>query len=222
MKSNDNQIGSSQAIGGRSAEIVKAAYRLIAEKGFEGLRTREVADLVGINSATLHYYFPTKEALIQGVVRALMEELKSSRVKTDNPGALERLRAEFADIRVRLHESPEQLVVLTELSVRAWREPPIANILRYLDQGWHEHLVTILRAGVKEGTFRPNLDCSATASSMMSQLRGIGYQSKLNRERLDDLVESIRKQIEFWVLAPCQPKRIAADRRDGRRRNPKK
>src|ERR1700731_1757701 len=76
----------------RSAAIVQAAYALIVEKGFEGLRTREASDRVGINSATLHYYFPTKEALIQGVVHYLMQELQTSRAPIDQSAtALEKL-----------------------------------------------------------------------------------------------------------------------------------
>jgi len=192
---------------GRSAAVVQAAYALIVEKGFEGLRTREVAERVGMNSATLHYYFPTKEALIQGVVHHLMQELKTSRTTVDeSAGALERLRAEFADIRVRLKEAPDQLVVLTELAVRAWRDPAIAGILSYLDQGWHNHLVSILRAGVVEKTFRSDLDLDATADSMMSQLRGIGYQSKLEHGKLETLIDQIGEQIERWVLAPAAEK----------------
>jgi len=188
---------------GRSAAVVLAAYALIVEKGFEGLRTREVAERVGINSATLHYYFPTKESLIQGVVHHLMRELQTSRATADeSAGALERLRVEFADIRIRLKEAPEQLVVLTELAVRAWRDPAIAQILSYLDQGWHDHLISILRAGVAEKTFRSDLDLEATANSMMSQLRGVGYQSKLDHEKLDTLIDQIGMQIECWVLAP--------------------
>ena len=183
--------------------MVQAAYALIVEKGFEGLRTREVADRVGMNSATLHYYFPTKEALIQGVVHHLMQELRTSRATLDeSAGALEKLRAEFADIRVRLKEAPHQLVVLTELAVRAWRDPAIAEILSYLDQGWHDHLVSILQAGVAEKTFRSDLDVSAAADSMMSQLRGVGYQGKLEQERLDMLIDQISMQIELWVIAP--------------------
>ena len=38
----------------RRDELVLAAYREIAENGFEGLRTREVASAVGVNIATLH------------------------------------------------------------------------------------------------------------------------------------------------------------------------
>jgi len=191
----------------RAADVVQAAYALIVEKGFEGLRTREVAERVGMNSATLHYYFPTKEALIQGVVHHLMQELRTSRAPFDESvGALERLRAEFADIRIRLKEAPDQLVVLTELAVRAWRDPAIAEILSYLDRGWHDHLVSILQAGVAEKTFRSDLNVEAAADSMMSQLRGVGYQSKLEHEKLDALIDQIGMQIERWVLAPVAQK----------------
>jgi AcrR family transcriptional regulator len=71
-----------------------------------------------MDSATLHYCFPTKEALIQGVVQYLIEDLRSSRAAPGkHESALALLRAEFADIRLRLKQSPEQLAVLTELAV---------------------------------------------------------------------------------------------------------
>jgi AcrR family transcriptional regulator len=184
----------------RSREVVRAAYLLIAERGFEGLRTREVAERVGINSATLHYYFPTKEALIQGVVEYLMQELSTPRATPKKRrSALELLRAEFADIRLRLKESPEQLAVLTELAVRAWRDPIIAQMLQYLDGGWHGHLISILEAGISEGVFRTDLEVAATADAMMSQLRGLGYQSKLDGKKLDGVVTQIALQTEYWV-----------------------
>src|SRR5215471_16607803 len=59
----------------RRHALILAAYHSIAEKGFEGLRTRDVAATVGIHSATLHHYFPTKEALIQGVVDYAVQRL---------------------------------------------------------------------------------------------------------------------------------------------------
>ena len=64
------------------------AYQHIAEKGFEGLRVRDVATEAGINHATLLYYFPTKEALIQGVVDFLLREFQTSRVPRPADDAL--------------------------------------------------------------------------------------------------------------------------------------
>ncbi len=185
----------------RSSEVIRAAFALIAEKGMEGLRTREVAERVGINSATLHYYFPTKEALIRGVVEHLMQELRASRASPAHPqSALDLLRAEFTDIRLRLKESPDQLVVLSELAMRAWRDPVIARTLCYLDDGWRGHLISIFEAGILEGLFRTDLDPQATANALMSQLRGLGFQGKLDAERMDGLITHIARQTEFWVL----------------------
>jgi AcrR family transcriptional regulator len=39
----------------RRQELVLAAFHQIAERGFEGLRTREVAAEARVNIATLHY-----------------------------------------------------------------------------------------------------------------------------------------------------------------------
>ena len=62
----------------RRDALVRAAYNQIAERGFEGLRTREVAGGAGVNIATLHYYFPTKEKLIEGVVEHAMERFRTT------------------------------------------------------------------------------------------------------------------------------------------------
>src|SRR5690348_228687 len=60
----------------RRQSLILAAYHAIAEKGFEGLRVRDVAAQVGINGATLHHYFATKEALIQAVMEYVLERLR--------------------------------------------------------------------------------------------------------------------------------------------------
>ena len=39
----------------RREQLVLAAFHQVAEHGFEGLRTREVAAEAGVNIATLHY-----------------------------------------------------------------------------------------------------------------------------------------------------------------------
>ena len=61
----------------RRAAIARAARELIVEKGVEGLRTRDIADRVGINVATLHYHVPSKEALIELVADSLRQEFMS-------------------------------------------------------------------------------------------------------------------------------------------------
>src|SRR5213082_3276795 len=89
----------------RRRELVHAAYKQIAEGGFEGLRTREVAAEVGVNIATLHYYFPTKEALIRGVVDHAMGRFRSTLAPHGSPA--DQLRNHLRAVRKLLRDEPE-------------------------------------------------------------------------------------------------------------------
>jgi AcrR family transcriptional regulator len=182
----------------RKLEITKAAYELIAEKGFEGFRTRPVADAVGINSATLHYYFPTKNALIRGVVEHIVADLASSTLSkiSDRPVlAIDELAFEFDDVRQRMRDAPSQFIVLTELSIRAWRDPTVAHILEEGDIQWHTYLKDILGRGVAEGAFRKELDLNLTASLIIMQIRGLALYVRLDHEKFDTMAEALAVQV---------------------------
>ena len=49
-------------------KIIKAAAAVFMEKGKDGARMQEIADLAGINKALLHYYFRSKEKLFSKVL----------------------------------------------------------------------------------------------------------------------------------------------------------
>ena len=191
----------------RKSELVKIAYRLIAQNGLEGFRIRQVAAEAGIDNGTLHYHFPSKEALILRVVDYLMEDLKNNRAvgKDAEPTALDELRMEFEDIRLRLRRTPEQFIVLSDLAVRSWRDPVVAKIFRKLDDGWHAHLVALLERGIQQGIFRNNLNVPLCARAMMVALRGIGYQTRLPRRKVDELLSELAAQTERWLTADDAP-----------------
>ena len=191
----------------RKSELVEIAYRLIVQNGLEGFRIRQVASEAGIDNGTLHYHFPSKEALILGVVDYLMEDLKNNRAiwKEAEQTALDELRLEFEDICLRLRQTPEQFIVLSELAVRSWRDPVVAKIFRKLDDGWHAHLVAMLERGIQQGIFRNNLNVPLCARAMMVALRGIGYQSRLPRRKVDELLSELAAQTERWITAEDAP-----------------
>ena len=51
----------------RSGEIMEAAARVFAERGYHGASTQDIADLLGIRQASLYYYFPSKEVALEHV-----------------------------------------------------------------------------------------------------------------------------------------------------------
>ena len=54
--------------GSPGAVLLDAARRHFAARGFDGARTRAIAEEAGVNLALLHYYFGSKEELYRRVL----------------------------------------------------------------------------------------------------------------------------------------------------------
>jgi AcrR family transcriptional regulator len=186
----------------RRRQLVRVASRLIAENGIEALRTRDIAAAAKINIATLHYHFPTKEALVQAVVADLIDQFRSASPPKQDPAqsALQLLRLEMQDVRTRLVSAQQQLTVLTELAIRARRDPAMEQILRRMDNGWHGQLTEILQRGKKNGEFRQDLDPSTVASAIMTQLRSLGFLVDPKPAVVLRIFDHIEAQIETWLM----------------------
>ena len=156
----------------RLPEIAAAARALIAERGFEGLRTRDIADRVGINIATLHYHVPTKERLIEIVAQSMRDDFiaENKARPRDGLSPLEELKLELAESRATMRDKPELYVVFTELVERARRDPRVDAAIRPMQQYWHQQLTDIFARGRRDGSFRPDIDPRAAALVMMGAL----------------------------------------------------
>lgn len=91
--------------------ILRAAERLFAERGFEGSSIRNVADDAGVNQGMIHYFFRSKEVLFQEAFLRCGAPLVEERLKLldeqeaaaqDAPVPLERLIEVFLAPAFRL------------------------------------------------------------------------------------------------------------------------
>jgi AcrR family transcriptional regulator len=143
----------------------------VAEGGFEGLRTRDVAAEVGVNVATLHYYFPTKEALIRAVVAYAMGRFRTTFEAGGSPGA--QLEAHFRGVRRLFRDEPELFAVMGELAQRSARDPAIATIFKETIDTWHAALRGLLKHAQTEGNVDSSLDPDATAAFVIAIFSGM-------------------------------------------------
>src|SRR5579871_5072123 len=127
--------------GDRRQDLLKATFDIIAVEGFEGLRTRAVADRAGVNIATLHYYYPTKAALIEAFAYYLGEIFQRTHapaVPSTGRGGLDRLRQEFADAAYYLAEQKDLMTVMGELAMRSQRDPVVKQNLDLMLFYWRQ------------------------------------------------------------------------------------
>lgn len=202
-----------QRAGGRKAEdsraehrderrgaLLEAALQVLAERGLEGMRTREVAARAGVNIATLHYYFASKEELIAEVGWSLVLRFKEEgeAIPADQP--LERLRDELRSIRRRVRASPETFLALNEMWLRASRDPVMARTCKKISQRWVTHLAETIRAGQAQKTVRADLDPEGTAAMIAAFVQGAAM--RLLVEPRSRFVEPAGEQLERLLLPP--------------------
>jgi len=58
-------------------QLVAHAQRLIQQRGYNGFSYRDLAALVGIKTASIHYHFPQKEDLLLAAVQAYHDQWRA-------------------------------------------------------------------------------------------------------------------------------------------------
>ena len=156
--------------------IVEAAFKAIAASGFEGLRTRDIAASVGINSATLHHHFPTKEDLVAGVAEHLEHRFRSERALLSDGTPLpenDLFGGQFEDLIFYQQNAPDMLAVYREFVARSLRDDIIQALVERLHAGWKAAVVATLEQRRAQGELRANLDLDVAAGIIVSTAFGL-------------------------------------------------
>jgi TetR/AcrR family transcriptional regulator, regulator of cefoperazone and chloramphenicol sensitivity len=185
----------------RREALVRAAFSQIAAHGFEGLRTREVAAEVGMNIATLHYYFPTKEALIRGVVAHAMQRFRSTLAPHGSPA--DQLRNHLRAVRKLLREEPQVSAVMGELALRSARDPSLAQIMRETYDAWHRTLRGLLKRAARDEQLAPELDSDDVAALIMATLTSMTLPTVGSAQRIDQAFRQLERVLRMPAPNPA-------------------
>jgi AcrR family transcriptional regulator len=167
----------------RRRDLLEAAFALVAERGIEGLRTRDVAARAGVNIATLHYYFGTKEALVDALHEHVRTMLRTAGASLGGEGDL-RVLDDLYDHLVgawrMFHATPGLATVLQELAIRAQRDATARARFRSQHLNWNQALEAMFDKLAGAGKLRPGLDPALAARIVTSFMMGATLQLEIN------------------------------------------
>jgi len=141
---------------GAEAAIIRAAARLLAERGVRRMSMEAVAVAARVSKATIYRRWPSKDALIQDLVAAA-----AATDEADPPAAAGDVRAELlAWVREGLEGQRRPLGgALRHLVRRAADDPALAASLRRRELRRHrERFAAVVERGVRAGQLQPDLD----------------------------------------------------------------
>ncbi|MFP5331422.1 MAG: TetR/AcrR family transcriptional regulator [Acidimicrobiia bacterium] len=174
------------------ADVVQAAGRLFAERGYHGTSMRDLGRELGLRGSSLYSHISSKEDLLVDVVQRAAELFEASaRTALETPGTeRDRLRALIAGhIDVLLDHVDEARTFLNEA--------------RALDEGYRERVIAarnayehtfrqVLSSGVGAGEFRPDLNPTVAGILILSLLNSVDRWYRptgpLDRSALVDVI----------------------------------
>src|SRR4029453_17843015 len=140
----------------RRRQILGAAVKVFAAKGFHAARVGDVAEEAGVAYRLVYHYFSSKDELLETIFRSTWTDM------------LARVR----EVEASGVSATEAVRQVTALLLRTWRRDPdlVRVLVREVTRSQHvqqeikeiaeamEALENIVRRGQETGEFRPELD----------------------------------------------------------------
>lgn len=126
------------AVKNRRQEVLVTAYGLMGTKGLESVHARTVAAEIGINHATIHYYFPTRSDLLVGIAEYALQILLEDRERFQEgaASAREKVENELALGEAYCRKQSRFVKVLAGLYVAGTADPAVRKKLKGLWTAW--------------------------------------------------------------------------------------
>lgn len=174
------------------ADVVQAAGRLFAQRGYHGTSMRDLGRELGLNGSSLYSHISSKEDLLVDVVQRAADLFEASATEALATSGTERdrLRALVAGhVDVLLDHVDEARTFLNE--ARVLDESYRGRVLAARD-GYETTFRQVLERGVERGEFRADLDPVVTGILLLSILNSVDRwyrpDGPLDREALVDAI----------------------------------
>jgi AcrR family transcriptional regulator len=189
------------------AELVEAAARVFARRGFHGASIQEIAREAGYSTGAIYWHFSGKDALFLAVYEAYattrvreFEEIHQ-RAQGELP---QRARAYADQWMARLRRDPEFMVLSLEFLVHAWRNPQLREAFGHRVAFGRLALARILREAAQERGVELPMPAEDFATILRELGSGLGLAKLADPEAFTDQLFGDFVELFFELLPERQ------------------
>ena len=156
----------------KRAQILAAASRAFVRYGFHAATMTQVAEEAGMSAGNLYRYFPSKEAIVEGL--CLSDQVERSSTFAALIGAEDLRGALRAALRDHVLCSPvEKARMIVEIWAESGRNARVAAFTRQLDTDVMQGMVELIEIAKARGAAPATLDARFAASLLFSLVVGL-------------------------------------------------
>jgi AcrR family transcriptional regulator len=181
-------VGSS---GAKTADAIRAAaMRLIARHGYEAMSLRALAQEVGLQTASLYRYFPSKQEMLRDLMVAHMTDLLGAWERASlRAGEPREMLSAFVRFHLDYHLDRPDAVFLSYMELRSLT-PAHRKLVTSMRARYEQILRDILTRGVEAGAFRID-DVTIASMAIIAMLTGVNVwyrpKGRLSRARIVEI-----------------------------------
>lgn len=182
--------------------IIEGGMASLREQGLTGTTMTAIAERAGISRPTLYKHFPDVDHIMAAIVT---EQFAHLRARLDAE-----LEADWPAIRkveylVRLHvrayaSEPDRM---GQGSLEAGMSPVVHDAVRRELADHHALIVTILREGEADGSFRSDIDLDLHAEVFQHVLGGLRHTVHRTDRDLDVLADEVSRLLRHGLQGPA-------------------
>ena len=157
----------------RMSQILEATIGLVAERGGDNVRLREISGATGLSIGTLQHYFTTRDNLLKSAFLKHHERVIAS-ISSAGDKSLE----PWQRVRKMLDLLTQDASLLTrsklwvEMASQASRDEQIREAAHHVYERWRNVFDETIREGIKRGQFDPPLPVEHTTSAILAAVDG--------------------------------------------------
>jgi len=187
----------------RRAQLTKAAYKVVAQKGYNDFTIKDIAEEAGLSTGLVHYYFKNKEELLFKLLKEMNSNLRYNLKKalSELTEPKDKLMA-FCDEAFELVDKEKAYFhVLIDFWARINHDARIRQANVKLFQSYRDEISSIIEEGIAKDVFAA-MDVKFTSVIIISLIQGTIIQYVIDNGAFDyrDLKEKIKEQILSIVI----------------------
>ncbi len=165
--------GRRQADADRRERILEGAERAFVRHGFHAATMQHVADELGMSAGNLYRYFPSKEAIVEGLC-AVDQASRAQAFAELMAGKGDIMEAMCAALRRHcLDKPPEKARLIVEIWAEAGRNPRVGALSRQIDADVLAGVEKLMDAAKAAGVASPRLDSRFGARFFFTFVAGL-------------------------------------------------
>jgi len=179
-------------------QVLNHAAALIMQRGYNGFSYRDLSNLVGVKTSSIHYYFPAKDDLVLEAVNEYSNRVLGNVHAVDATLSADKKLREYAKFFTETLGDSGRICLCGMLAADIGSLPDnIRLAVQTFFKANENWLTQVLAQGAEEGTLVENGQLESVARTIFSAFQGSVMASRLfhTNARLDEVVAA-------WIVVP--------------------